>query len=129
LEGKFSVYFAAALAIVNGIAGPKQFSDPLVRDPVIVALRDRVTTEIDPALHEDQVRIAIVLKDGRRLEKFIDHAVGSKDRPMTDKDLEAKLADLADGVLPPDRTRRLIDLCWRIQQLPGAAELAKAAAA
>ena len=42
LEGKFSVYYAAAVAIVEGAAGEKQFSDRVVRDPVIVALRDRV---------------------------------------------------------------------------------------
>ena len=33
LEGKFSIYTAAALAIVAGAAGPKQFSDELVRAP------------------------------------------------------------------------------------------------
>ena len=127
LEGKFSIYYAAALAIVQGAAGEQQFSDRLVRDPVIVALRDRVATVIDSAIKEDQVRIAVTLKDGRRLEKFVEHAVGSVDRSMSDADLEAKFAGLADGVLPPAQTKRLIDLCWRIEKLRGAAELAKAA--
>jgi 2-methylcitrate dehydratase PrpD len=92
-----------------------------------VALRDRVATVIDPAIKEDQVRIAVTLKDGRKLEKFVEHAVGSVDKPMSDTDLEAKFSGLADGVLPPAKTKRLIDLCWRIEKLPGAAEVAKAA--
>ena len=33
LEGKFSIYTAAALAIVAGAAGPKQFTDAWVRHP------------------------------------------------------------------------------------------------
>src|SRR6202021_2675991 len=76
LEGKFSVYHAAAIAIVEDAAGEQQFSDMAVRNPVVTALRDRVSTVVDPAIKEDQVRIAITLKDGRRLEKYIEHAVG-----------------------------------------------------
>lgn len=41
LEAKFSVYFAAALAVVRGAAGMRDFSDQNARDPQIVALRDR----------------------------------------------------------------------------------------
>jgi 2-methylcitrate dehydratase PrpD len=127
LEGKFSVYHAAALGIVEGAAGTKQFTDRLARDPVIVGLRDRVVAVIDPAILEEQVRITITLKDGRRLEKFVEHAVGSPERPLPDADLEAKFTDLVDGVLPAAQARRLLELCQRIEKLPAAAELAKAA--
>jgi 2-methylcitrate dehydratase PrpD len=126
LEGKFSVFHAAAVAIVQGAAGEKQFSDRVVRDPAIVALRGRVVATIDPAIHEEQVRIAITLKDGRLVEQYIEHAIGSLQRPMTDADLESKFADLADGVLPKSQARRLMDLCWGAEKLPAAADLAKA---
>jgi 2-methylcitrate dehydratase PrpD len=129
LEGKFSVYHAAAAAIVEGAAGEQQFSDKAVRNPVIVALRDRVTAVVDPSIKEDQVRITIVLKDGRKLEKYIEHAVGSVTNPMSDKDLEAKFAGQADGILPADQARRAMDLCWDIEALPSAAALAEAASA
>ena len=43
LEGKFSVYHAAAAAIVHGAAGEAQFSDACVRDPRVIALRERVS--------------------------------------------------------------------------------------
>lgn len=129
LEGKFSIYFAAAVAIVEGAAGERQFSDRLVRDPGIAALRDRVSITVDPAIHEDQVRAAITLKDGRVLEKFIEHAIGSVDNPMTDAALEAKFRNLADGVLPRAQAARLVEACWKIESLSGAAEIARAAAA
>ncbi len=128
LEGKFSVYYAAAIAIVEGAAGEKQFSDALVRDPSIVDLRDRVTAVVDPSVGEEQVKIAITLKDGRRLEKSIDNVIGSLENPMSDAALEAKFLDLAAGVLPPTQSRKLLDLCWNAEKLGNAAEIAKAAA-
>jgi 2-methylcitrate dehydratase PrpD len=128
LEGKFSVYHAVALALVEGAAGEKQFSDRAVRDPVVVALRDRVTPTVDSAVKPEQVDMTVSLKNGRRLTKHIEKAIGSVDVPMTDKALESKFADLAEGVLPPAQTRTLIDLCWNVERLPAAGSLARAAA-
>jgi 2-methylcitrate dehydratase PrpD len=127
LESKFSVYFAAALAIVHGSAGWRDFSDANARNPLIVNLRDRVTATVDPAIKEEQVRVTVVLRDGRRLDKFIEHVVGSVERPMTDADLERKFMGLADGVLPSNQAQSLMELCWKIETLPHVARLADAA--
>jgi 2-methylcitrate dehydratase PrpD len=129
LEGKFSIYHAAAIAIVEGVAGEQQFSDKAVRDPVVIGVRDRVSAVIDPAVKQDQVRITITLKDGRRLEKYVEHAVGSVDNPMSDQDLEAKFAGQADGVLPVAQARRAMDLCRDVEMLPNAAAVAEAVSA
>jgi 2-methylcitrate dehydratase PrpD len=129
LDGKFSVYFAAALAIVEGRAGIAEFSDAMARDGRIVALRDRVSVSIDKAMHEDQARIAITLKDGRRLEKFIEHAKGSVEQPMTDAELEDKYAGLAEGVLPAAQARKVMELCRQVETLPDASVLIQEAVA
>lgn len=127
LEGKFSIYHAASVAFIEGAGGIDQFTDRAVRDRAIASLRDRVSTAIDSSLHEDQVRIVLVTKDGRRLEKFVEHAVGSLDHPMSDADLEAKFTGLANGVLASDRQRRLIDLCWDVAGLSDASAIPRAA--
>jgi 2-methylcitrate dehydratase PrpD len=127
LEGKFSVYHAVAIAIVEGAAGEKQFSDRAVRDPVVVGLRSKVIPVVDSAIQPEQVELTITLKDGRRLHKFIQHAVGSVEVPMSDVALEVKFSDLAEGILPGDQTRRLMDACWNLEKLPSAAAVAKAA--
>jgi len=101
----------------------------MVKEPAIVALQERVTATIDPSIHQDQVRAVVTLRDGRRIEKYIEHAVGSIDRPMTNTDLEAKFLGNATGVLPADRARALIDLCWRAETLPRASAIADAARA
>jgi len=126
LEGKFSVYFAAAIAIAAGAAGVRQFADEWVRQPAVVALRDRVTATVDPSVGEAQARATITLKDGRRLEKFVEHALGSTERPLTDADLDAKVRDLCDGVLPARQTDRLIAVCRHIERQPSASVIAEA---
>ena len=126
LEGKFSVYHSAAVAIIHGAAGEAEYSDACVRDPRTVALRDRVSAVVDPALHEDQTRVIVRLKNGTALEKIVEHAIGSLDRPMSDADLEAKFRSLAKDILPRAQCDRLIRLCWDIDALEDAAEVARA---
>jgi 2-methylcitrate dehydratase PrpD len=128
LEGKFSVYHAVAAALVTGRAGEQAFSDQAVKDPVIVALRKKVTTTIDPAIKADQVDITITLNDGRVLHQFIEHAVGSQLNPMSDAQLEDKFTGLAEGILPAAQTRALMDLCWKAWDLKDAGAIPRAGA-
>jgi 2-methylcitrate dehydratase PrpD len=126
LEGKFSVYHSVAVAIIEGAAGEKQYSDRAVRDPQVIALRDRVNAIVDSSVRPEQVDMTITLNDGRTLHKHIEHAIGSVEVPMTDQQLEAKFTDLASAVLPAAQVRKLIDTCWQVERLPSAAAIAKA---
>jgi 2-methylcitrate dehydratase PrpD len=125
LEGKFSIYHAVAIALIEGAGGEKQFSDRAVSDPAVVALRSKVIPVVTPGIEPAQVDMTIVLKDGRTLNRFIQHAVGSLDVPMSDKALEVKFADLADGILPAPTIRQAMDLCWNVETLANAADIAR----
>ncbi|UVA78844.1 MmgE/PrpD family protein [Pandoraea commovens] len=124
LEGKFSVYHSVAVAIIEGAAGERQYSDRAVQDPTVIALRDRVTATVVPSIKPEQVDMTITLKDGRKLHKFIEHAIGSLEVPMTDKQLETKFLDLMNGILPDAQVRRLIDACWQVESLKNAGDIA-----
>ena len=126
LEGKFSVYHSAAVGVIYGAAGEAQYSDEVVRDPRVIALRDKVTAAVEKGVHEDQAHVAIRLKGGKTLEKFVEHAVGSLDRPLSDADLEAKFRGLAEGILSTAETDRLIRMCWDVGKLKDAGEVARA---
>ena len=126
LEGKFSVYHSTAVAVVHGAAGEGQYSDEVVRDPRVVALRDKVTATVEQGMHEDQVRIAIKLRNGKTLEKFVEHAVGSLGKPMSNLDLEAKFRGQTEGILSKAETDKLMGLCWDIGRLEDAGEAARA---
>jgi 2-methylcitrate dehydratase PrpD len=55
-----------------------------------------------------------VLVGGRREHVFVEHAIGSLQRPMTDAQLEAKFTELSTGVLGADKTKALIAAAWKI---------------
>ena len=129
LEGKFSVYHAVAAAFQKGAVGEQEFSDQIVKDPAIVSLRDSVTATIDKSIAEDQVRVVVKMRDGKLLEKYVEHAIGSAKNPMSDAQLEAKFTRLAEGILKPDQTRHLMDLCWNFPKLMDVTPVAKAAVA
>jgi 2-methylcitrate dehydratase PrpD len=129
LEGKFSVFHATAVALVTGRAGEQAFTDRAVNDPIVVGLRKKIEVVIDPAIKSDQVDMTVTLADGRSLHQFVEHAVGSQLHPMSDKQLTDKFTGQAEGILPEDRTRRLMDLCWKAWELEDAGEIGRAGAA
>lgn len=127
LESKFSVYHAAAIALIEGRGGERQFSDRAVREAAVIDLRRRVRAIVDPLLSPDAAAVALILSDGRVIEKRVEHAIGSLARPMTDAELEAKFRDLAEPSLGTAASRKLLDLCWRVGTLENVAAIAKAA--
>ena len=95
LEGKFSVFHAAAVAIIDGAGGEAQFSDARVTSKEVVRLREKVHARVDPALDKAQAGITVICKDGTRHELRVEHCAGSLQRPLTDAELDAKFLALA----------------------------------
>jgi 2-methylcitrate dehydratase PrpD len=126
LEGKFSIFHAAATAIVFGAAGEPQFADAAVRDERVVALRRKVSVAPDATLKKIQSRVTVTLNDGRTLTKFVENALGTLARPMSDTDLESKFRSLTDGVIAKAETDRLIQLCWSASELADGGDIARA---
>jgi 2-methylcitrate dehydratase PrpD len=127
LEGKFSVYHSAAVALVRGKVGVSEYTDEAVNDPEIVALRERITAEGGHEINIDQADVMITLTDGRTLHTFVEHAIGSADKPMSDDDLDLKVQDLCDPILGRDAVRNLISVCRGVLNLDAAASIATAA--
>jgi 2-methylcitrate dehydratase PrpD len=117
LEGKFSVYHAAAIGLVRGRGSIAEFTDETVNHPDVRRVRELVEAIGDPAIAEDAVAIEVVLTDGRRLEKWVEHAIGNVARPMSNLELEEKFRDQASIVLPLAQVNEIIGMCWKIDEL------------
>jgi 2-methylcitrate dehydratase PrpD len=126
LEGKLSVYHAAAAALVHGAAGVQQFTDACVNEPAVLALREKVVPHADTALDKVAARVSITLKDRRTLEKHVPHAIGTLERPMSDTDLEHKFKALANDAFGDCRAWDVIELVWSLERINDAASLARA---
>jgi 2-methylcitrate dehydratase PrpD len=117
LEGKFSLAFCVALALGEGDTGEPQFNDEKVRDPRLVALRDKVKITPDPNLSPSRAKIRVMTKDGRVLEKFMETLDLSKDRERMKKDLVRKFQDLSTPILGEEKTRKLISKVRRLDKI------------
>ena len=126
LEGKFSVFHAAACALLRGDGSPEAFTDEAVNDPRLVAMRARVHVSTSSEIQEDSVSVKVCFKDGSRLEKWVDHAVGSRDNPLTDSQLDEKFIHQARTVLGDEQTHVLLAKAWRIDGSENPVDIARA---
>jgi 2-methylcitrate dehydratase PrpD len=129
LQGKFSVYHGAAIGLVRGKAGIREYTDEAVNDPAIKRVRESATAVGDPTLTEDQANIEVELVSGEKISRFVEQSLGNIHRPLTDRQLDEKFRDQAIMALPAEQVERVIQLCWRIDQLADVGELVQQACA
>ncbi len=129
LDGKFSSFHCAAVAMVDGAAGLAQFTDERVTAPDVVAMRDRVRFEFDDRLPKDAARVTIRTRDGRAVSHTTDHNKGTPGNPLSDDELSAKFVDLAAPALGEDRSRQILGELWRFDELPDVTDLIRSCAA
>jgi len=116
LQGKFSVYHGCAAGLIFGRASESEYADDIVNREDVVAVRRKVVATVDDSIDEAAVDAIATLKDGRKVHVFVEHAIGSLQRPMSDKDLEAKFSSQADPILGAEQVRKLMDACWNLGQ-------------
>jgi len=125
LDSKYSIYHAAAIGLVRGKGGLQEFTDAAVADPALTKVRDLVTPVGDASITEDQSHIEVELTDGRKFSHFVEQSLGNIHRPLSDQQLEEKLRD-QNAILPEAQVARVIDLCWRLDQLQDVNDLIRA---
>jgi 2-methylcitrate dehydratase PrpD len=114
-EAQVSAQHSVAVALLHGAAGIAQYTDGAVSDPATLALRAKVHVQDDAAIPVGAARVAVRLDDGREFTAVIEHARGSLERPLTDAELERKLATLAAHGCPDLDAGPLVDAIWSIE--------------
>jgi 2-methylcitrate dehydratase PrpD len=121
LQSKFSLPFAAAVALVDGAAGLKQFTDARVRNPEIQKLMKRVkllrhgATEGARTSASD-TSVEIALNDGEVLQARDSIARGHPLRPVGQADVEEKFCQCAEAVLPAQRIDHFVKNFWELER-------------
>jgi 2-methylcitrate dehydratase PrpD len=122
-EAQVSLQHSAAVAFLFGAAGVKEYSDACVNDPAVLALRRKVEAEDDATIPADAAIVAVRTATGEMLTAHVAHARGSLARPLSDRELEAKLRDLAAYGAPGVEVERVIEAIWAIDRTENVAEL------
>lgn len=107
LEGKFSVYHSCAVGLIYGQAGEHEYTDQVVNDPKVIALRDKVQAIVDESMPEDAADLELVTVDGKRHQVRVEHAVGSLEKPMTEPQLKAKFVGQAQATIGQEKSEAL----------------------
>jgi len=118
LQGKFSVYHGCAAGLIFGRAGEEEFSDAVVRDPLVVATRNKVQAVVDETIDEAEVKVSALLKSGERIDVHVEHAIGSLQKPLSDAQLQAKFEALVVPVLGQARAQSITQACWALGSAP-----------
>ena len=116
LEGKFSIYHAAALGLGRGRATLVDFTDEAANDPALRRLRELTEAVGDNTVDEDAVVVKVRLNDGREVGMTLEQSIGNLKRPLSDAQLEAKFRAQS-GVVTADQADAAIAACWDIENL------------
>lgn len=126
-EAQVSAQHAIAMVLAHGRAGLAEFTDAAVAETAAagrpeVRFRDEAGRDVASAV------VTLHLKDGRSLTREVQAARGSKTNPLTDSELETKLATLAEGVGFEGEVDALIEAIWTLDTSPDAGEVIRLAA-
>ena len=123
LEGKFSLPFSAALAIVHRKAGVAEYSDQQLRNPKVTRLMK--ITELEPIAQLKskgnlgaEARVEIRLKNGRAYRGSATIARGHPQKPISRSDLEEKFRSCGDRVIAPSKAEAFLERLWGLEQIP-----------
>ena len=110
LEGKFSMPFCVAAAVVDGRVGLDTFTPDRLRDPRIADMQTRVRMRIDDTLDASappltQATVSVRLRDGRTLKALANGARGYPERPPSDEELGVKFTACAALAMPESDAR------------------------
>lgn len=138
LEGKFSLHYPLAAALLDGTCSLWTFTDEAVRRPQIAALYKTIDAAESPACRGDDplfetrssgskgfVEVEVHLRDGRSEKIRVDKAPGSPTRELTWNDLREKFIDCArhSRHVGESRAAQAFDLVQKLENLKNIAEI------
>ena len=127
-DARVSLHHAAAVTLLHGVAGVREFEPECVADPEMVAFRAKVGCELDAKLPSGAATVVARLKAGNTISATVLHARGSIERPMSDAEIADKARSLAERSGARIDFDKLADLLWGIDGLPKISALLQATA-
>ena len=122
LQGKFSMPYLLARAIIDGRLFLDAFTDSAVKDKNVLRLAEKIQMHLDPDLQPSAqgsrpCKVTIRLRDGRSFSRQIDYAKGSCEAPMSDEELKQKFIDCAREALDDSTIERIIEYVEHLETL------------
>lgn len=129
LDGKFSVQYVLARALIAGLVSLDDFSEAAVRDPLTRSVMARLRAAADPdatmeTTEHFYARLRLTMRDGTVHEASVDRPLGrDREHPLPQGVLEAKFRDCAGQALSPAKAEALLDGLRSLEEVPRIAAL------
>jgi 2-methylcitrate dehydratase PrpD len=122
LEGKFSMPYLIARALIDGKIMLDTFTDEAVRNPGVLQLLETIEMKVDRSLQSGTdgsrpSRVIMRLKNGRTQTLHETFPKGSPQVPMTPEELRAKFEACTRPVIGEASARRIMEYVDRLESL------------
>lgn len=115
-EAQVSLPFSVAVALIEGQALLKQYSDRNIKNPLVKKLSNAHTIVVDDKLPRGvSCKMTLKQSDGKTFTSQIDYPKGSIQNPMNDDELLAKFTSLASPVIGVARAATLARAVMNIE--------------
>jgi 2-methylcitrate dehydratase PrpD len=123
-EGKFSVEYCVARALLDNEVAMKHFTDDKVTEPTIKELISKIKYVPDPEAGVfTPCEVVVKLKDGRVLSHKVTSLTGDPTSPLSEETLHTKYRDCASVVLSPKEIERSLEMASNLEGLKDIASL------
>jgi 2-methylcitrate dehydratase PrpD len=124
-DAKVSIQHSVAVALLYGAAGVTQYSEPIVSQADVAALRAKVTAGLVADAKPLSAEVIVKTRQGGELKTQNLKPRGSLENPMSDADIEAKVRDLAAFGSAGCDIDRIIETAWRLDALADVREFTR----
>ena len=127
-EAQVSLPFSVAVALLEGQALLKQYSDRNIRNAKVKQLSDATNITVDASLPRGvSCKMVVTLNDGNTFASQVDYPKGSIQNPMSDEELLIKFESLAAPVAGAKRAAVLADAVMAVEKVGDVSALLKLA--
>jgi 2-methylcitrate dehydratase PrpD len=132
LEGKFSLEYTVARALISGGVGLKHLTDEGVNEPEVKSLIEKMKWVEKYPMPTVSVRegmvpydVTVKLKDGKTLSREVKYPKGDPENPLTPEELNYKYRDCASTVLSDADVEKSLRLLSDLRAVKKINELVK----
>jgi len=114
--------YCVAVALLDGKVTLRSFEAKRLNDPLLHELMQKVRVVPQPEFvgrypQAMPTRITVRTKAGKEFVKQVDYPVGHPKNPMSDHEVEEKFGRLATGRLGRARTKKVIEMVWKLDHV------------
>jgi 2-methylcitrate dehydratase len=126
-----SLPYITAIALIDGEVTNEQFEPERFKDPEVWKFLENVKVERNAelsAMYPGAVAniVHVELADGPRLTRRVDYPLGHAKNPLKDSEVEEKFCRLVLPVLGKERTKKILDFVWKLDEAENVDDLVKA---